>query len=52
MLVADNAVFAFSLLATLFSETLEIFHDIFPDTFSQISPYACLLQSSNAENSI
>ena len=50
--VPENAVFAFSFLATQFSESLEIFHDIFPDTFPQISPDACLMQSSNAENPI
>ena len=29
------------LLATQFSESLEIFHDKFPDTFLHISPHTC-----------
>ena len=33
--------FLLLLLATQFSESLEIFHDKFPDTFSHISPLAC-----------
>ena len=49
---SHNPVLFFSLLSTQFSESLAIFHDIFPDNFSQISPHTCLLQSSNAENSI
>ena len=52
ILLPENVVFVFSLFATQFSESLEIFHDIFPDTFSQTLPRACLLQISNAENSI
>ena len=43
----------FSLFSTQFSESApDIFHDIFPNTPSHLSPHACLAQSSNAENSI
>ena len=50
VLLPDDAVVVvvfFLLVVTRFSGSLEIFHHTFPDTFLQISPHACLLQSSN-----